>query len=55
MKTRLYNTVIREGVAVREAQVQRASLFDYAPTSNPARDYDDFINEYLNGGNKNGQ
>jgi len=45
--TVLYSTVIREGVSVREAQAQRISLFDHARTSNPAVDYDQFINEYL--------
>jgi chromosome partitioning protein len=50
MKTQLYKTVIREGVAVREAQAQRTSIFDYAPSSNPAKDYSNFIEEYLVGG-----
>ena len=33
------NTVIRDGVAVREAQTTQESLFLYAPNSNPAKDY----------------
>lgn len=33
------NTVIRDGVAVREAQTTQESLFTYAPNSNPAKDY----------------
>ena len=33
------NTVIRDGVAVREAQTTQESLFAYAPNSNPANDY----------------
>jgi len=49
MQTRLYKTVIREGVAVREAQAQRTNIFDYAPTSNPTKDYNAFIEEYLGG------
>ena len=40
-----YKTVIREGVAVREAQTQRESIFDYAPRSNPAKDYKQLIKE----------
>ena len=32
-------TPIREGVAVREAQIVHQSIFDYAPRSNPAQDY----------------
>lgn len=47
MGTKVYNTIIREGVSVREAQAQRMSIFEYAPESNPAKDYDNFINEYL--------
>ena len=35
----VYKTTIREGVAVREAQTQRMSIFDYAPKSKPAKDY----------------
>ena len=45
--TRLYKTRIREGVAVREAQVNRVSLFQYAPRSNVAIDYMNFIKEFL--------
>lgn len=47
--TKLYTTIIREGVSIREAQTQRISIFDYAPTSNPAIDYNNFISEYING------
>jgi len=47
MRTRLYKTVIREGIAIREAQARRMSIFEYAPASNPAKDYNDFIDEYL--------
>lgn len=50
MGTKLYKTIIREGVAIREAQTQRINIFQYAPTSNPAIDYNDFINEYLGKG-----
>lgn len=34
----LYGTV-REGIAIREAQALRRSLYEYAPTANPAKDY----------------
>ena len=47
MGTKLYNTIIREGVSIREAQTQCMDIFQYAPTSNPAIDYNDFIREYL--------
>lgn len=39
MGTKVFDTYIREGVAVEQAQAMQQSLFDYAPTSNPAKDY----------------
>jgi len=47
LNSRLYKTIIREGVAVREAQTQRMSLFEYSLKSNPTQDYIRFIEEYL--------
>jgi chromosome partitioning protein len=44
----LYQAIIREGITVKEAQTQQLSLFEYAPKSNPAIDYIDFVSEYLN-------
>ena len=41
----VYQTTIREGIAVREAQTQRQSIFDYAPKSKPAQDYMQLIKE----------
>ena len=41
----VYKTTIREGIAIREAQTQRESIFDYAPRSNPAKDYKQLIKE----------
>lgn len=41
----VYKTAIREGIAVREAQTQRQSLFEYAPKSKPAKDYEQLIRE----------
>ena len=35
----MFNTAIREGIATKEAQTLRQSLFSYAPTSKPAQDY----------------
>ncbi len=45
--TRIYNTYIREGVAVKEAQALHVSLFEYAPESNPSKDYTAWLNEFL--------
>lgn len=35
---------VRQGIAIKEAQALQVSLFDYAPKSNPARDYLDIFN-----------
>lgn len=43
--TTLFNTKIREGIAVKESQISQQSLFSYAQKSNPALDYMDFISE----------
>lgn len=47
MKTKVFNTYIREGVAVREAQAMQKSLIEYAPQSNPCIDYNSFADELL--------
>ena len=39
MGTKVFDTYIREGVAVEQAQAMRQSLFDYAPNANPTKDY----------------
>lgn len=41
----VFRTSIRNGVAVREAQLQRESIFTYAPKSNPAQDYSKLLDE----------
>lgn len=45
--TRLFDTAIREGVAIREAQTLQQSILQYAPSSNQAKDYQDLTNEIL--------
>lgn len=47
--SRVYTTVIREAVAVREAQAAQESLFTWAPNSNPANDYRALLNEIIGG------
>ena len=47
MQTKLYNTPIREAIAVKEAQAQNVNIFDYAPKSKAAADYNNFIEEFL--------
>ena len=45
--TFLYKTVIREAIAIKEAQALRQDIFNYSSKSNPAADYHDFIDELL--------
>lgn len=55
LETRLYKTVIREGIAVSESQTERKSLFAVAPAANVTLDYSDFIREFLKEEKKNAQ
>ena len=48
--TFLYRTVIREAVALKEAQARQQSIFNYAPKSNVAMDYMAFVDEFLERG-----
>lgn len=48
---KIFDTKIRRGVAVKEAQGMGQGLFVYAPGSNVAVDYAGFINELLGGAN----
>lgn len=45
--TTVFNTRIREGVAVRESQIVQENLFTYAPKANVTGDYRAFIEEVL--------
>ena len=45
--TTAYKTQIREGVAVKEAQTMRTSIYQSHPKANPTTDYKNFIKEYL--------
>lgn len=47
LKTRLYSTPIRECISIKEAQASQTDIYSYAPRSNAAKDYEDFINEFL--------
>lgn len=49
-KTRVFDTQIRECVAIPEAQNLKQNIFDYAKYSNAGRDYKSFINEVINYG-----
>lgn len=47
--TKLFTTTIREGIAVKEAQLSQRTLFDYAPKAKVTDDYRAFIDELLKG------
>lgn len=48
--TKVFDTTIREGIAVKEAQLSQQPLFDYAPKANVTHDYQSFIDELTTGG-----
>lgn len=47
MNTCLFDSKIREGIAVPESQAMQMSLIDYAPKSNPCIDYIELSKEIL--------
>ncbi|GHT42168.1 chromosome partitioning protein ParA [Endomicrobiia bacterium] len=47
LKTKLYKTTIRENITIKESQSARQDIYTYAPNSNGARDYQEFVKEYL--------
>jgi len=47
----IFETFIRNGVAVEEAQANRTDIFTYSGKSTVSEDYKAFINEYLKGVN----
>jgi len=50
MGTKVFETKIREGIAMREAQAQQVDIFEYAPKSNPGVDYALLVDEILEEG-----
>ena len=49
LKTKVYKTPIRECTAVKEAQFVQKDIFTYAPKSNVAADYVEFLKEFMKG------
>lgn len=47
MDTKVFETEIRECVAIKEAQAMQTDIFTYAKRSNAAKDYNSFIDEFL--------
>lgn len=49
INTKVYDTKIRESVAIREAQTQGENLYEYAPKNGAIKDYMNFVEEFLKG------
>ena len=49
LHTRVFDTKIRECTALKETQASQESIFEYAPKSNAAADYNALIEEILKG------
>ena len=47
LDAKLFNTTIREAIAVKEAQISQKSLFEYAPKAKVTQDYRNFTDEFL--------
>lgn len=47
MSAHLYRAIIREGIAIKEAQIMQSSIFDTHATAKATEDYTAFIDEYL--------
>ena len=52
LQLHLYGAVIREAVAIREAQIMQSSIFDTHPGAKVTEDYNAFIGEYIKQGGK---
>lgn len=49
LHTKVFNTKIREAIAIKEAQGERTNLFEYAPKAKVTKDVNQFLNELLGG------
>ena len=47
LDTKVFDTKIRESIKAREAQAARQSLFEWAPESTTAEDYNQFVDELI--------
>lgn len=47
LQTKLFNTRVRECIALKEAQASQQDIFSYSPKSNATQDYTAFIEEVL--------
>lgn len=47
--TKVFETKIRDAIAVQESQLARKNLFDYDSSANVSMDYANFVKEFING------
>jgi chromosome partitioning protein len=47
LNTKVYETKIRDSIVISESQVKQQSIFDYDSNSNVAKDYEAFVEEFL--------
>lgn len=52
--TKLYKAMIHNSVAIPDSQAHYKTIYKWSPKSTVAKDYMDFVNEYLKGVKKNG-
>lgn len=55
LNTKLYKIKIRECTAIKEAQIMRKSIFEYAPKSNASSDYKALVEEIIKEEMKNNE
>lgn len=48
LETKVFNTVIREGIAIKEAQAMQTTIYDNSPNANVTQDYSSLLDELLN-------
>lgn len=49
LNTKLFNTYIRNGISIREAQINQENIMKYSPMANAQSDYLKFVDEFLAG------
>ena len=47
LETKVFNTRIRECIALSEAETMKASIYTYAKNSNASKDYNAFMEELI--------
>ncbi|MCR4741420.1 MAG: AAA family ATPase [Treponema sp.] len=48
-ETKVFDTKIRDAIAIQESQLARTNIFDYDSNCNVALDYANFVKEFING------